>query len=332
MSIRLSVGSRLFLYMALFCLVNTKIFAQDPHFSQFFANPVYTNPAFAGSVIHGRTVISYRNQWSNISGKFVTSNASYDEHFSALNGGVGLMVTRDVAGIGLLTTTDVSGVYSYLITVNKYLSFRASVQASLMQKSLDFDNYTWGDQILKQRGIVKDVSNQPIPNPTVTITNFAAGFIGYTKYAYWGAAVHNLTEPSQSFFGNNAPIMRKITLHGGAQIPLKAESRSKKNNVSVSPNVLYMQQGDFSELNLGLYYNKGAYVLGTYFRQTTKNSDAVIFIIGLKREKLHIGYSFDATVSNARQGAPNSHEVTVAFELKKRNPKKPIRAITCPEF
>ena len=27
----------------------TKVSAQDPHFSQFYANPLYLNPAFAGT-------------------------------------------------------------------------------------------------------------------------------------------------------------------------------------------------------------------------------------------------------------------------------------------
>ena len=93
-----------------------------------------------------------------------------------------------------------------------------------------------------------------------------------------------------------------------------------------------MQQGAFSELNLGMYYNKGSYILGGYFRQTTSNSDALIVLLGLRREKLRIGYSYDATVSNARPGARASHEVSLSFELRKRIPKKSIRAIRCPEF
>ncbi|TNE76120.1 MAG: type IX secretion system membrane protein PorP/SprF, partial [Bacteroidetes bacterium] len=31
--------------------MSSNIFAQDPQFTQFYANPIYLNPAFAGS--HG---------------------------------------------------------------------------------------------------------------------------------------------------------------------------------------------------------------------------------------------------------------------------------------
>ncbi|MCG8573993.1 MAG: type IX secretion system membrane protein PorP/SprF, partial [Flavobacteriales bacterium] len=47
--------------------------SQDPEFTQFYANPIYLNPAFAGS--HGcpRLNLNHRNQWPSISGAFVTN-------------------------------------------------------------------------------------------------------------------------------------------------------------------------------------------------------------------------------------------------------------------
>ena len=48
----------------------TNVFAQDPQFSQFYANPIYTNPAFAGSSTVGRIVANARNQWPSIAGTF----------------------------------------------------------------------------------------------------------------------------------------------------------------------------------------------------------------------------------------------------------------------
>lgn len=332
MNYLLSVKRKLVIYMVLMMIARTG-FAQDPHFSQFFANPIYTNPAFAGSSNHGRAVLNARNQWSSIAGTFTTFSAAYDENYDVINGGIGVIVTRDEAGVGLLTTNTVSGAYSYVIPVNRYLTFRAAIQAGIVQKSLDFSNFTWGDQILKQAGIVR-ATNQPAPESNVFFPNFAAGFIAYTKRFYGGVAIHNLTEPNQSFYPNSkAPIYRRITVNTGLQIPLKPVSNNIKNNASLSPNVLYMQQGSaFSELNLGMYYNRGVYVLGAYFRQTAQNADAMILLLGLRREKLRIGFSYDATLSKARTGSGGSYEVSIAFELRKRIPRKSIRAIRCPEF
>jgi type IX secretion system PorP/SprF family membrane protein len=330
----LSVKRKLVIYMALMMIARCGLYAQDPHFSQFFANPVYTNPAFAGSSNHGRAVMNARNQWSSISGTFNTFNAAYDEHYDIINGGLGFMVTRDQAGVGLLTTTTVSAAYSYIIPVNKYLTLRASVQAGVVQKSLDFNNFTWGDQILRMQGIVKPTTGQQAPEPSIVYPNFAAGFIAYTRQFYGGLAVHNLTEPNQGFYKTPpAPVYRRITAHAGLQIPLTPVSKNLKNNTSISPNVLFMQQGQtFRELNLGMYYNKGVYVLGAYLRQTAANTDAFIMLLGLRKEKLRIGVSYDATLSKARSGAGGSYEVSVAIELRKRIPKRSVRAIRCPEF
>lgn len=334
MNFLLSARKNVIVYMAILLMVKGDLFAQDPHFSQFYANAIYTNPAFAGSTNHGRFVTNARNQWSSISGTFTTLSAAYDEHYDIINGGIGIIISRDQAGVGLLTTNTISGAYSYQIPVNKYLTLRASIQGSLMQKTLDFGNFTWGDQILKRYGIVKPVTGEAPPNPAIIIPNISAGFVAYTRTFYGGFAVHNITEPSQAFWNSyqvKNTILRRVTVHGGMQIPLN-KAKNAKNAKTISPNVLFMQQGPFTELNLGMYYNKGAYILGGYFRQTTGNSDAFIFLLGLRKEKLRIGYSYDATVSNARPGAPASHEVSVAIELRKRTPKTRIRAIRCPEF
>ncbi|MBL4862882.1 MAG: type IX secretion system membrane protein PorP/SprF, partial [Crocinitomicaceae bacterium] len=39
------------LIMSLLCFSASNAYSQDPQFTQFYANPIYLNPAFAGS--HG---------------------------------------------------------------------------------------------------------------------------------------------------------------------------------------------------------------------------------------------------------------------------------------
>ena len=68
------------------------LYAQDPEFTQFYASPVYTNPAMAGTAFCGRQSagrysINYRNQWPRLPGTFRTFNASYDQHYDKIGGG-----------------------------------------------------------------------------------------------------------------------------------------------------------------------------------------------------------------------------------------------------
>ncbi|MGB1253256.1 MAG: type IX secretion system membrane protein PorP/SprF, partial [Candidatus Promineifilaceae bacterium] len=56
-------------------------YSQDPQFSQFYASPLYLNPAFTGNVDLGQFAFSYRNQWPGIPGKFISYSASYEHYF-----------------------------------------------------------------------------------------------------------------------------------------------------------------------------------------------------------------------------------------------------------
>ena len=85
------------LFLASIFFIQTIVFCQDPEFTQFYSNPVYLNPAFAGSKICPRFVMNYRNEWPNISGKFITTAAAYDQRVDALRGGLGLMFVNDNA-------------------------------------------------------------------------------------------------------------------------------------------------------------------------------------------------------------------------------------------
>ena len=80
-SIRLFFSS----FFALFFVINVN--AQDPEFTQFYANPIYLNPAFAGTNICPRVNLNWRNQWPGVSGTFITYSASFDQHSEAIHGG-----------------------------------------------------------------------------------------------------------------------------------------------------------------------------------------------------------------------------------------------------
>ena len=58
--------------------------AQDQHFSQFYANPLYLSPSLAGSTDGSRLVLNYRNQWPAISEAFSTVITSYSIHYTKL--------------------------------------------------------------------------------------------------------------------------------------------------------------------------------------------------------------------------------------------------------
>ncbi|GAB1447636.1 MAG: PorP/SprF family type IX secretion system membrane protein [Bacteroidetes bacterium] len=319
----------------------SSVFAQDPQFSQFYANPIYINPAFAGTQTVGRIVTNVRQQWPGIPGSFRTGTISYDEHFDAINGGFGVQAMFDEQGIGTLRTVSLNLMYSYQIPITRKFTMRAAVQAGITQKSVDFSKLTWYDQIVLATGFVNPPSEGVYLqggnlNPSIYLTNFAAGITGYSKNFYFGLAAHNIFEPTQDFFATadvERPniIPRRFTGNVGLVIPL-VESRNPKYQSNLYPNVVVKSQRQFQQLNLGLYASRGSFLAGLYYRANMQNSDAAIILLGIRTPKVRIGYSYDATLSEARPGAANSHEVSFAFELNKKVRKKTVRAMRCPDF
>ena len=117
-----------------FLLLSEKSLAQDPHFTQFYANPLYLNPAFAGSHRCPRIVFNYRNQWPNISGTYVSTAFSFDMKVEAVSGGLGLQFLHDNAGQGTMSITGFSGMYAYQLSITREFSMAFGFEATYRQK------------------------------------------------------------------------------------------------------------------------------------------------------------------------------------------------------
>ncbi len=311
------------IFCVLFSVVfSESAFAQDPEFTQFYANPLYLNPAFAGTARCPRINLNYRNQWPAISGTYVTYSASYDQHFDAIGGGVGLLVTNDKAGRGTLTTTNVALMYSYQLNVTREFSMKFGFQAAYFQKSIDWSKLTFGDMIDERRGFVYNTNEVPGQNSKSNV-DLSVGMLGYSKRYFFGAAAHHLTQPDEGLIGPSKLPM-KITAHAGAVLPVG----DKNNQTTISPNVLYQKQQDFQQLNLGVYVNKGSIVGGLWYR----NQDSFIALIGLTQNHFKVGYSYDVTVSKLTNATAGSHEVSFSLQFECRPKKKKFRTVSCPSF
>lgn len=296
--------------------------AQDPQFTQFYANPLYLNPAFAGTARCPRICINYRNQWPAISGTFVTYSASYDQHIDGIAGGIGLLVTNDRAGKGTLNTTNVSGIYSYQLNLTREFSMKFGIQATYAQKSVDWSKLTFGDMIDPRTGFV--YSTNEIPNATTrSNVDISAGMLGYSRRYFFGFAVHHVTEPDEGFLGTSKLPM-KYTGHAGALIPLGG----RYSESSISPNILYQRQQDFQQLNLGVYFTKGALVGGLWYR----NQDSFIILLGFQQDLFKFGYSYDVTVSRLTNATAGSHEISFQMQFECKPKKRKFRTVSCPSF
>lgn len=117
---------RKLLFSAVFVCTSLTASAQDLEFTQFYANPLYLNPAFAGTNGCARFAANYRNQWPALSGNYVSYAAAYDQYFDNISGGFGVILTNDVQAKTLNTTT-LGLVYSYHLRLGRKWTDRKSV-------------------------------------------------------------------------------------------------------------------------------------------------------------------------------------------------------------
>lgn len=298
--------------------------AQDPEFTQFYANPLYLNPAFAGSHKCPRIAMNYRNQWPALSGTFITTSASYDQGVDALYGGLGLMVVSDKAGKGVLNTSRISAQYAYQQPITRDVSVRVGVEATYFQRSLDWSLLTFGDMIDPRRGFVYESQDLP-RGGSISGIDLSAGILVFSDVFYAGFAAHHLNEPDESVIASGeSPIPMKLTGHAGAEIKLD----DMADGATLSPNIMYRQQAGFTQLNLGLYIQKGVLTGGVWYR----NKDAFIVSLGIKNGLFQFGYSYDVTVSKLGTASAGSHEVSMMFNFDCKPKRRKFRVIRCPSF
>ena len=311
-------------------LINSSInlYAQDPIFTQFYSNPVYLNPAFAGSNKCPRIVSNFRNQWPGFSGDFITTSLTYDQYVDKIKGGLGVILMSDQVA-KTLKSNEASFVYSYHQHLSRKFTLNFGIQGTYISKSIYRSNLTFGDMIHPRRGFV--LSTQDVINyAPVDIFDFSAGILGYTDKFYVGFATHHLTEPSFSYISTNNTsfLNRRYTAHAGTEISLNSKSLFSEEEKSLSPSVLFIKQGDFQQLNFGLYYRKGNYVLGAWYRE----GDSFIVTAWMNTKLLRIGYSYDLTTSQLGVYSGGSHEISIALKLYCAPKKKSLRAMSCPSF
>lgn len=321
--------NRLLILILIPCFTIQVVNAQDLHFSQFFNNPLLTNPANTGFIPDAdyRLGASYRNQYSNIMAvPYQTMSIFGDAQVfrSRIETGwmgLGGVILHDVAGSGSLTSTKayVSLAYHQELGLSSLLT--AGFNIGWTNKRIDQSKLTFPDQF---DGQFFDAS---IPTSAVLLNNNISYFdmqVGM-NYAYFptpdiyinaGYSIQHVNQPKETFFeaGPNDQIsMRHIAFLNGLF--------KVAENVIINPNIYYTTQAGATEIMLGMNaaYNLSGHgekqiIAGLYYRY----QDAVIPMIGLELNNIRFTFSYDVTTSSLKN-FNNSYGASEFNILKKGN-------------
>ena len=301
------------LILALTVMLTREAFAQDLHFSQFFNNPLLTNPANTGFIPDAdyRIGASYRNQYSNImSVPYKTISVYGDAQVfrnKLENGWMGLggVILRDVAGSGSLTSTKVYGSLAYhqMLGLSSLLS--AGFNVGWANKRIDQSKLTFPDQFDGKFFDATLPTGVQLQNNSIGYFDVQAGL----NYAYFpsddvyitaGYSIMHVNTPQENFFGDSSYIDNKVPIRHTAFIN---GIFKVSDQVIVNPNAYYSRQARSSELVLGLNASydltgDGSKQLigGLYYRY----NESVIPMIGLEINNVRFTFSYDVTASSLK--------------------------------
>jgi type IX secretion system PorP/SprF family membrane protein len=338
--------------LGLMLLCEVTVTAQDPQFSQFYAAPLYLNPAFAGSTGQARAGINYRNQWPAIDANFTTTSVYFDYFIEDKSSGIGVMLTRDREGLAGLRSLSLALQYAYEMKITKKLGFRPGFQGAVFNRDVNFDKLTFGDQFNSTGVIDKSTAETFNTFSSKTFLDISAGGLLFTKVAWLGVAADHLTRPNQSLIGERSPLPTKFSVHGGFKYFMRPGSIMGKGMTarnaerSIAPAVQYRHQGQFDQMDVGMYFTFEPIVLGTWYRGIPfkpvngfVNNESIVFLLGFTqlgaKDAINIGYSYDYTISKLGPASGGAHEFSLVYTWPMRNPRKPPKdklIIPCPSF
>ncbi len=277
------------------------VFAQqDPQFSQYMFNPLYVNPAYAGSrgVMNG--ALEFRKQWVGFDGAPTTEDLSINTPTKKGKVGLGLEVINDV--IGPQNTSGAYLDYAYRVPLGKgKLAF--GLGAGLVSYRVNWNKIEYKDNAdgYAQLGATN-----------ITKPDFKFGVYYNNKNFFVGASYTHINREvyavTQDTFKFTAQMASHVYITAGRAFQLS-------DNVLFSPSIMLRGVSGFAvgdmDLNLNFKF-KDMLWLGLSLR-----SEKSIVAIAEYNITNHIklGYSYDMTLNKLRSYESGTHEIVLGFDL-----------------
>ena len=334
------------LFITLYC-ASLSLMAQDVQYSQFYANPIYLNPAMAGASEMTRVGVNYRNQWPSLDQSFNSYSAHFDHYIFGVNSGVGLIFNRSEQSMANLSVTEIGVAYSYRARLGFRTFLRVGGQVSYMDRDAYFGNLVFGSQIDDRTGAIGDFSGENLgADFNHQFFDYSFGVLLNNENAWLGLSAHHVTQPNMSFIeGQQSSLPVKFSAHGGYKIDLSGggatdymNRRNGTRDLTLAFN--YKNQHPFSQLDMGAQLNLQPLVLGVWYRgipvselgQT--NHESIISLVGISLGNgLDVGYSHDFTISSLGNGnTGGANEISIRYSFLAGSAKGAGRKSSMPCF
>ena len=331
---------KLILFIAVL-LVHGYSYAQDPHFSQFFASPLTINPAntgnFSGTI---RAALNSRTQLPEFNNPYATKTLSIDapilkkyiKEDDKLS--LGLLILSDQSGNKLLNDNNIAASVSYskALDENANHSIALGFQVNYSMYRFDPLKANFEDQ-LTAGGFTGTSAEMILGNNfTKNTTDVNAGIL-YTgstsdnNIFYVGASYYHFAKPTVGFITPTYFTNSRINIHGGAYFSLS-------DAASLHTSFQYQKQGETNDLLVGGAFS---YYLGTenglelYAGLWSRVKESMIPYVGLEWNHIRAGFTYDiaAGTTLASSRFYQSSEFSLIYILDNKSKAFKLR---CPKF
>lgn len=279
---------------------------QDAHFSHYYFNQLFFNPATAGSENVTRFQAIYRTQYTGYQSTFDDGGAPVSQVISAnmplkmIKSGLGLTFVNDKIGSSI--QRDLKLAYAYHIPVGSS-QLALGVNGGLFTRGIDYGRLRPRDENdpLLGTGVV-----------TQSSLDLGAGAYFYNPSYSVGLSVNHLNEPKFGLSSNGATnILQRSAYLTGSFLFGVSYMIDVSPMFIVGSNLSNMSITTLSAGAIATYDN--TYWIGGSYRM----GDAVTALLGanILNGSLRVGYAIDIITGGAQAKSSTTHEVMLSYAL-----------------
>jgi type IX secretion system PorP/SprF family membrane protein len=337
------------LAVGLLALAHPAARAQDVYFSQPLANRQALNPAFAGLLDDYSATLSFRNQYPQLAGAFLTTQLAGELRLPTpgLHHAVGLRLNQDRAGEAGYTRFEAAAQYAYHTRLTKVLALSGGASVSYGRQRVGYDNFVFGDQLGADGSALGPSAESLAGLPPRNYLSLGLGAVLYAEEAWLSLSGQNLNQPDLGF-ATQATLPMRLNVSAGYKLFLQRPTIGRGTNdaheVSFSPVASYTRQGGSQRSEAGLYFIAQPITLGATYRnlnfdKKTGTQHVLATVVGVEFGSLRLGYSYDAGLSQLAKDLGGAHEISLSLRAfdKQENAYRRLRRknyplTPCPAF
>ena len=279
--------------------------SRDPHYHIPGMTSQDVNMGATGTLLRPRVQTLSRIQWLGTEQEQLMNQLSVDGYAYGIRGGIGIQMNHSMYHNGGIQVADVALTYSPKFSVSKWVSVEPALRFKMGSKMLNHSAMDGVTAVEMERGNVFDYQS-PI-GTNLWYKDLGLGLMVNTKWFFVGVQGDNLLKHYDNIYSADISSPRRAGTHFVATIGTDWESR--KENMSLSPYMVYQQKEQLSEAWLGFNYRWGVFNVGGAI--SSKMDPAAS--IGLKFKSFSINYNADYTRSLITNEQSLSHQVSLRF-------------------